>query len=235
MNQIMQTQLSADPVQPDVYKSVRAVGTFKPKFNPRDGKVFSDELNVVGTAFWLKEYKVLVTCAHVVQNLLGAPLEIAGLLVVGEAGNYRRAVVDNIDLKHDLAVLRLINNDNTPLSGEELEKESEKGLVLANSYNAVGTSVAYAGFPLGNQLLNELHSPTYAEGVIGVARRENDLRKEIQISGPVAGGFSGSPVVLKDDTAQLVGIVSNGPKASGSIFMAISWEHVKAIAELANS
>lgn len=224
--------------RPQVYKAVRAVGTFRPKFNPVNGKIFSDELNVIGTAFWLKNYKVLITCAHVVQNLLGAPLEVTGLLVVGNSGNYRRAVIDNIDLKHDLAVLRLIGNDNMPLDGEELINEASDGLEIVTEYPEVSTVVSYAGFPLGNQLLDQLHSPTYAEGVVGVQKKDNGLRKEIQISGPVAGGFSGSPVVDKNNNEKVIGIISNGPQIgqSGSmIFMSISWEHIKAIADLANS
>jgi hypothetical protein len=64
------------------------------------------------------------------------PVEVAGLLVVGNAGQYKRAVVDIIDHRHDLAVLTLIGNNNAPS--------------------------AYAGFPMGNQLLNTVHSPTYS-------------------------------------------------------------------------
>ncbi len=224
---------------PQVYNSVRAVGTFRPKFGPQDGRIFSDELNVFGTAFWLKDYKVLITCAHVVQGLLGAPLEITGLLVVGNSGNYRRAVIDIIDLAHDLAVLRLLGNNDVPISGAELEAEASTGLVLVENYPAVSTEVAYAGFPLGNQLLNQIHSPTYSEGVVGIEKRTNGPRKEIQISGPVVGGFSGSPVVLKSDKSKIVGVVSNGPSLAGTsssnIFMSISWEHVKTIAICANS
>ncbi|MDE2439337.1 MAG: trypsin-like peptidase domain-containing protein [Patescibacteria group bacterium] len=223
---------------PEVYKAVRAVGTFRPKFNPDGGgRIFADELNVIGTAFWLKNEKVLITCAHVVQNLLG-PLEIAGLLVVGNSGNYRRATISQIDLAHDLAVLTLVNNTGQPIAGEELDKEAEQGLEIIDTYPSVSTPIAYAGFPRGNQLLNQLHSPTYSEGVIGVEKKDGSLRKEIQISGPVTGGFSGSPVVLKEDSTKVVGIVSNGPTSNnqdGNIFNAVSFEHIKAIACLARS
>lgn len=219
---------------PIMYKSVRAVGTFKPKFNPKDGKIFSDELNVIGTAFWLKDYKVLVTCAHVVQGLINAPLELTGLLVVGNTGNYKRAIVDSIDLRHDLATLRLVNNENKFLTGQDLDNEVIDGLEIIDEYPNVSTEVSYAGFPLGNQLLNQLHAPTYSEGVIGIQKRENEIKKEIQVSGAVVGGFSGSPVVLKNSN-KIIGIVSNGPQLSSNIFMATSWEHIKAIAELSNS
>lgn len=224
---------------PVVYKSVMAVGTFKPKFNPNGGgNVFADELNVIGTAFWLKDYKILITCAHVIQNLLGT-LEVTGLLVVGNSGNYRCAVIGAIDLQHDLAVLTLIDNNDQPIVGDELDAQSAQGLEIVNSYSPVSTGVCYAGFPLGNQLLNEIHSPTYSEGVIGIEKCSSNLRKEIQISGPVVGGFSGSPVVLKDNPIKLIGVVSNGPMIGGgqggSIFKAISFEHVEALAMLAKS
>lgn len=219
---------------PAVYKAVRAVGTFRPKFNPSNGKIFSDELNVIGTAFWLSEFKVLITCAHVVQAILGLPLELAGLLVVGNAGKYRRAIIDQIDLRHDIAVLRLVDEENKFLSGMELQKESDDGLVIIDKYPNVSTEVSYSGFPLGEQLLNQIHASTYSEGVIGIQRRENEIRKEIQVSGAVVGGFSGSPVVMKG-TDEVIGMLSNGPEKSANIFMAISWEHIKAAADLANS
>ena len=65
-----------------LHDAVFSVGTFKPKFNPGNGKVFSDELSILGTAFLSDESKALVTCAHVVDNLLKQPLELAGLLGV---------------------------------------------------------------------------------------------------------------------------------------------------------
>lgn len=220
--------------QHQVYGAVRAVGTFRPKFAPNQGRVFSDELNIIGTAFWLKEQKVLVTCAHVIQGMIGGSLELSGLLVVGNAGNYRRAVIDSIDLAHDLAVLKLLNEQNLPISGQELDNEANTGLDIIEEYKPISTPVSYVGFPLGNQLLNEIHSPTYSEGVVGIEKKSGPLRKEIQISGPVVGGFSGSPVV-DIESQKLLGVVSNGPTQAGNIFMAISWEHVKAIAALTRS
>lgn len=224
--------IQAKPENPAVYKAVRAVGILRPKFQPTQGKVFIEGLEVIASAFWLKEYKVLITCAHVVQNLVGAPIEITGLLVVGNMGNYGRAVVATIDIEHDLAVLRI------PEAPQDfIEKESVDGLDITNEYPVVGAEVGYAGFPLGQQLLNSTHAPTYAEGVVGAQLRHHGPRKNIQITGAVTGGFSGSPVVLKD-TNKLIGVLSNSPsKEAGSvnIFMATSWEHVKALAELSKS
>ncbi len=193
----------------------------------------------MGTAFWLKNEKRLITCAHVVANLLNAPIELTGLLVVGGNGvKYRRALIDIIDHAHDLAVLRVLDENREFLNGEELNKESSLGLEIVNNYPVIATPVCYAGFPLGNTLLNELHAPTYAEGVIGIEKETSLIRKEIQITGAVTGGFSGSPIVLKDSSNNLVGVLSNSPSkeaGNANIFMAISWEHIKAIAELSQS
>lgn len=220
--------------EPTVYKSVRAVGTLRPKFQPNQGKVFADQLEVRGTAFWLKGYNILVTCAHVIQDLLASPIEISGLLVVGNLGNYLPAKVGFVDFNHDLAVLYL--PPDTPQA--VIDNESKDGLEIAEEYPMVGTQVAYVGFPLGLQLLNSTHSPTYAEGVIGAKLRNHPTKKEIQITGVVTVGFSGSPIVSKAENNKLIGVLANSPsrEAGGaSIFMTTSWEHVKALAELTKS
>lgn len=217
--------------EPEVYKAVRAIGTLKPKFQPNQGKIFVDKLDIKGTAFWLKDYQILITCAHVVQDIALSPVEIAGLLVVGNLGNYQPALVSVIDFTHDLAVIHLPLD--TPK--EILEKEASNGLEIVDDYPEVGDEISYAGFPLGLQLLDMQHSPTYAEGVIGAKKREDGLKKQIQITGAVTGGFSGSPIVLKSNKRKLIGVLSNTPsKEAGdaNIFMAISWEHVKSLAEM---
>lgn len=218
--------------QPQVYKAVRAVGVVRPTYQPQS-KSFGNNLQVIGTAFWLKDYKVLVTCAHVVQGLLAGPLEQTGLLVVGNLGKYARAAIASLDLAHDLAVLQIIEE-----SEQFVNEETASGLEIVDDYPQVGEAVGYAGFPMGSQLLDSIHSPTYAEGVIAVQLREGPFKKEVQITGAVAGGYSGAPVVLKKDPLKLIGVLSSGPSApgaQGNIFMAISWAHVKALAELAKS
>ena len=90
-----------DTGQPQVYKAVRAVGVVRPTYQPQN-KIFGNNLQVIGTAFWLKNYKVLVTCAHVVQGLLAGPLEQTGLLVVGNLGKYARAAITSFDRSRTL-------------------------------------------------------------------------------------------------------------------------------------
>lgn len=217
---------------PTVYKAVRAIGILRPRFQPSQGKAFVESLDVIATAFWLRDYKILVTCAHVVEKLLGAPIEITGLLVVGNMGKYNRAVIGAIDMEHDLAILRLAD-----VSDDFIKEETRDGLDITDVYPTVGEKLGYAGFPLGKQVLNSTHAPTYAEGVVGAQLRHQGVRKNIQVTGVVAGGFSGSPVVSKK-TNMLVGVLSNSPsKEAGntSIFMATSWEHVKSLANLSKS
>jgi hypothetical protein len=221
-------------MNPPIYNAVRAVGVLKPKFQQQSGggQVFADSLDVRGTAFWLKNEKLLVTCAHVIQAVVGAPLEIAGLLVVGNQGNFQRATVAIVDYARDLAILNLVAQANI------IESEAATGLLIAQGYPEVGARVGYAGFPLGQQLLASSPHPTYAVGVVGTQVRHHGTRKDVQISGPVVGGYSGSPVVIEDNPNSVIGMVSDSPSpeaGQAGIFMATSWEHILALARLANS
>lgn len=204
--------------------NVASVATFKPKFNPQSGKIFSDELNVLGTAFWATKEKVLVTCAHVIEELTKSPIELAGLLVIGYKGNFYRASVGIIDNQHDLATLDVMDAFDTKNISE---------LEISKKYPAVSSQVAWAGYPLGNFLLNQVHQPTYSEGVVGIDKRVESFRKYIQISGTVIGGYSGSPVVDKKN-GSIIGVVSNGPQNTG-IFMAVSFEHLESLVSLKTS
>lgn len=220
---------------PPVYSAARAVGVLKPKMqaNPK-GQVFADTLDVRGTAFWLKEARVLLTCAHVVQDLLSAPIEVTGLLVVGNRGNYLRALISVVDLERDLAVLRLPPDT----SSEVVDHEIQDGLEIASAYPTVGAPLGYAGFPFGTQLLNATHDPTYAQGVMASPVRALQSRKQVQITGSVAGGFSGAPIVDLAKPTEVVAVLSNSPSPAvgqANIFMGVSWEHVRALAALASS
>jgi S1-C subfamily serine protease len=75
--------------------------------------------------------------------------------VVGNLGSYARAFVASLDLAHDLAVLQI-----TAQSQQFIDTEAELGLTITSAYPQVGQPVAYAGFPMGSQLLNSIHSPT---------------------------------------------------------------------------
>lgn len=226
---------------PPILKAVRAVGIIKPKFDPQQQGFIPPQLEIMGTAFLLKDYNIIVTCAHVIQPLINLPIELGGILVIGKEANYQPISVDNIDFVHDLAVLRFIKNTQMPqeMFDKMIKQEFDNGLLLSESDPAVSNGIMYAGYPLGNILLNAKHDPSYSEGVISVCDRKNEFgRKEFQISGSIVGGYSGSPITLKSDSQKIVGIVSNSPsKEAGDagIFMAVSYKHIKALAELANS
>lgn len=223
-----------------VLDAVRAIGLVKPKFDQGKQGFLPPQLDIIGTAFLLKDYRVIITCEHVVRNFISLPVEISGMLVMGRLGQYSPVSIDCVDFAHDLAVLRFVKNPN--MSDERFEsflkEEFDTGLSIAAQYQPASTKVSYAGYPYGTQLLNQKHDPTYASGVIGVEMCEDQFRKEIRVSGPVVGGFSGSPIVSENEQGKVIGIVSNGPSKDGkesSIFMGISWEHIKAIALLARS
>lgn len=204
--------------------NVASVATFKPKFNPQSGKIFSDELNVLGTAFWAGDKKVLITCAHVIEELTKSPVELAGLLVIGYKGNFYRASIGIVDNQHDIATLDII---------DDFDVEQIPGIAVSKKYLSVSSKVAWSGYPLGNFLLNQVHQPTYNEGVVGIDKRVEKFRKYVQISGTVVGGYSGSPVI-DSISGNLIGVVSNGPENTG-IFMAVAFEHIEALINLKTS
>jgi S1-C subfamily serine protease len=207
--------------------SVRSIGIIKPSFNFNTQSFLPPQLNILGTGFWVGD-GVFVTCAHVVQNLLGGPIELVGSLVVG--GNrqqYLKATISILDMEHDLAVLQVSNKDfhNT---------QKEFCLTINGKKEEIGSDIRFAGYPLGNHLLNEEHTPVFSKGVIAhTGSAINKLRKEIKISGSVEGGFSGSPVV--NDDGLVIGVVSNHPEQTKNIFNIISWEHVEKIVGLERS
>lgn len=227
--------------KPIILKAVRAVGIIKPKFDPQQQGFIPPQLEIIGTAFLLKNFDIIVTCAHVIQKFINLPVELSGMLVIGKEANYQPISIDNIDFVHDLAILRFRKNQQTPqqMFDAMIKSEFENGLLISENEPVVSDGMMYAGYPLGNILLNSKHDPSYSEGVISVCDRENEFgRKEFQISGSIVGGYSGSPITLKSDPQKIIGIVSNSPsKEAGDagIFMAVSYKHIKALAELSRS
>jgi V8-like Glu-specific endopeptidase len=207
--------------------SVRSIGTLKPIFDFKSQNFLPPQLNILGTGFWIGE-GTFITCAHVVQNLLSGSMELVGMLVVGGNKNpYLKATISILDLEHDLAVLQVSDKNFH-------ENQKVNCLQINSTKEIVGMDIRFAGYPLGNQLLNEDHTPIFSKGTIAHASSAiNKLRKEIKISGFVEGGFSGSPVV--DENNDVIGVVANHPEQTKSIFSIISWEHVSKLIELENS
>lgn len=216
-----------------VIEAVRAVGVIRPKFNPQERGFDTPKLEVLGTGFWLKEKRSFITCAHVVRKVLDGPIEVTGMLVVGgNNSEYRKAIISMLDFTHDLAVLEVEADD------KYLTNQIRTGLDIIERNVDVAERVSYAGFPFGNELLNSKHTPTYAEGVIGTDVLEDTNPKFIQISGSVAGGYSGAPIVLQNDPKKVIAVLANSPsKKAGdaSIFRGIHWKHVKELFDLIQS
>lgn len=218
---------------PYVCGSVRTVGIIKPQFDPKTSDFFPPQLTVKGTGFWLKDKMAFVTCAHVVQDILGMPIEVSGVLVVGGNGvDYKKATISILDFVHDLAVLNIEADD------PYLQKQTETGLEICEKTIDVGDKVSYAGFPYGNALLNTKHTPTYSEGLVGTEILEDTLPKTIQISGAVAGGYSGAPIVLKTEPNKVIAVLANSisdETGSANIFRGIHWKHLKELFKLIKS
>lgn len=225
-----QQKTDIDASKPPVFRAARSVGVFKPQFDYERKAFRPPQLKVYGTGFWIKDCRVFVTCAHVVENLLRGPIDETGMLAVGGNGTeYQKATVSILDFQHDLATLTI------DASKEFLESEIATGLELMQEDAPVASEVAYAGFPHGMALLNDRHSPIYAEGVIstdGLLDRETHF---VQVSGPVAGGYSGSPIVLKTNPTRVVAVLSRSLKGENNIFEGISWRHVRALCSLSRS
>ena len=214
-----------------VYQAVRCVGTIKPVFSAKENGFLPPDLIVSGTGFWVKDFSCFLTCAHVVDDFLGKSIEQSGMLVVGGNGfAYQRATVAVLDWRHDLAVLSIKDNFDS------LQRQAADGLTISKTDPDVAEEIAYAGFPFGTGLLDANHTPTYSEGTVGkLVCRQTYTRSIVQITGPVVGGYSGSPVVLKGDKERLIGVLANGPSEdgnTGNIFRAIHWQHVADICQL---
>jgi len=218
---------------PYVCNSVRTVGVIKPEFDPQSRNFLPPKLSVRGTGFWLKDQRAFVTCAHVLDGLIGGDINITGLLVVGGNGiDYKNATISIIDWSHDLAILSVVAEKDF------LEKQIKNGLEVYDEKIDVGQKVSYAGFPFGNALLNAKHTPTYAEGLVGSEILEDTTPKTIQISGSVAGGYSGAPIVLLDNPQKVIAVLANSVSqqaGSANIFKGIHWKHIKELFELVKS
>ena len=193
----------------------------------------------MGTGFYLKNKPFVVTCYHVISDCLD-PVNIKSQhtktfiekqgerfirnLLVGNGEDREKASIVAMDPKHDLALLELHIPEN------QRKEESESGFELAKEYPEIGTRVGYCGYPIPDRLCRESIQPTYAEGAVGSYVQRTKTINKIQISGPIIGGFSGSPIFSRYKQKTVFGVaydsVADDSIGRSEIFFGIGFEHV---------
>lgn len=142
----------------------------------------SGEKSAIGTGFYVDPEGYLVTNYHVVADVVLHPGQYRAELI-DAAGNIESMELLNLDVVHDLAILRA----PTPV---------EDAFEFATQSLAKGTRV----FSLGNpyDLGSSIVEGTY-NGML-----ENSLYEKIHYTGAINSGMSGGPAVL--GSGQVVGV-----------------------------
>jgi S1-C subfamily serine protease len=231
--------------RPEYVDGVRWIGMEFADFNHEGdlNEMFSIRTHIMGTGFYLKNKPFVVTCFHVIEDCID-PVNIQSPhsehsirsgrdryiknLIVGDENGHEKAVIVAIDPKHDLALLEL------KISEEHRKEESRCGFELAKEYPKIGERVGYCGYPISDKLCVESIQPTYAEGAAGSFVQKTKTMNKIQISGPIIGGFSGSPIFSRYKQKIVYGIAytSAADDASGrsEIFFGAGYEHIANLA-----
>lgn len=226
---------------PDVVRtitpSVVAIGLYSPL--KHNGNQIRGTGFVVGDGHWV------VTNYHVVDQLLDPTVVEHFVAVHGEGKQVKafKATVEHIDIKHDLALLRI-------------EQALPPAKLNAKEFIAVGTQIALTGYPIGSVL--GLYAATHRGYIAAItpdalpntnarqltvdmlSRLENsDLI--YQLDATAYPGNSGSPLYLAD-TGDVVGVINKVFITSGKesaistptgISYAIPVKHVHALLERA--
>jgi S1-C subfamily serine protease len=141
-----------------------------------------EESSAVGTGFFITPDGFFVTCAHVVEG--------ANKVFLGTQDGLAEAVVV---ATHEILDIALLKADVTATA-----------LPLSRASNlSVGERVATMGYP--NIEIQGIE-PKYAEGTLSALSGPKDDPSSIQISIPLAPGFSGAPIV--DPSGNAVGIAT---------------------------
>src|SRR5579871_6919215 len=159
-----------------------------------------------GTGFLVDAQGTVVTNQHVVEDAAGLEATLAN----GQKRKVLGVVATGEVKSNDLAVIRLEKGNYLPLP-----------LSLGRDLKA-GSLVTVVGSPEGLGF-------TASEGIVSALRPEGMPRKRgeepfytgplIQISVPIAGGSSGSPIV--DRAGEVVGVVQAGFNGAGDINFAV--------------
>lgn len=187
--------------------SVLAIGFYKETQNPRFG--FS------GTGFVVGDGRLLVTNAHVITRSADDAADDSALMAYlpgpPTSGTLRRLEVIEVDRAHDLALLRLDGNALPALTLGATQPTHE------------GQSVAFIGFPLGNNLgLTPVTHRGIVSAITPVAlpspsARQLDSRaikalkdgafELLQLDATAYPGNSGGPV-FEADSGSVVGVMN---------------------------
>ena len=231
--------------RPEYVDGVRWIGVDIAEFNHEGdvNEMFSIQTHIMGTGFYLKNKPFIVTCYHVIAKCLD-PVNIKSPhsehaikeegqrfiqnLLVGSEKGRDKALIVAIDSKHDLALLEVQIPEN------QRKEESICGFELAKDYPKIGERVGYCGYPMADLLCRESIQPTYAEGAAGSFVQKTKTINKIQISGPIIGGFSGSPIFSRYKQKIVYGVAydSAADNATGrsEIFFGVGYEHVANLA-----
>lgn len=153
-----------------------------------------------GTGFVVREPELVVTNAHVVQDV--------GELMVR---SYEGALIASVQVLHtdselDLAALRVVGLDAPPI-----QLAPERG-------TPVGTAVVAVGHPRGYEY-------TVSRGIVSALRRLDQEGPElIQMTAPISPGSSGGPLLAADGS--VVGVCSLTLTEGQNINFAIPAEQV---------
>jgi len=231
--------------RPEYVDGVRWIGVDIPEFN-HEGEVnemFSIQTHIMGTGFYLKNKPFVVTCYHVIAKCMDpvnmqSPHSVHSIkdegqrfiqnLLVGSENGKEKAVIVAIDPKHDLALLEVKISEN------HRKEESACGFELAKDYPKIGERVGYCGYPIADLICRESIQPTYAEGAAGSYVQRTKSINKIQISGPIIGGFSGSPIFSRYKQRIVYGVAydsaADNETGRSEIFFGVGYEHIANLA-----
>ena len=169
--------LEDDPVEylRDVYDKIG-------EDSKEDAKPFSLSSN--GTGFVVHPEGLVVTCAHVVEDVKEVTVKLQGKELVGK--------VIAVDSKHDLALIKISSND--PF----------RYLRFAQSVPKLGTAARVFGFPLTDRLGGSMKLTTGT--VSGFDNVYKDSAR-LQLDATANPGNSGGPVT--DNSGAVLGVVDS--------------------------
>lgn len=152
--------------------------------------VINNDIKSLGTGFFLKGSKLILTNLHVISKATDINIK------AGDGKTYTPESVNFVDPVNDLALIQVSENytpDGLSLGSSDDIEEGDKIFVIGNP----------AGFEL-----------TLSEGIVSGKRNVDPItnanRETVQITAPISPGSSGSPVFNK--RGKVIGVASIGSR-----------------------